>query len=127
MQYTIKSPILGFEDMNQVRLDKVDEMFVTLRDIQNESISLTLVNPYSLREYSFDLPRSIKALLDIDENSKISVYNVVVIQDPLDESCVNFLAPLIFNEDNQTAAQIVLEKKSHPDFGMAESIKSLLG
>ncbi len=124
-EYTIKSPILGFEDMDKVKLEKIDELFVTLRSMENEQISMTLANPYLLREYSFDVPRSIKALLDINENSKLSVYNVVVIQEPLNESCVNFLAPIVFNEDNQSAAQIVLDKKRHPDFGMNETIRSL--
>lgn len=126
MEYAVKSPILGFEDMYSINLEKVDEMFVTIRDTENEDISLTLVNPYTLREYSFDVPLSIKTLLDIDEKSKLSVYNVVVIQDPLDTSCINFLAPLIFNEDNKTVAQLVLDSNKHPDFAMAETIRSLL-
>lgn len=124
MEYAVKSPILGFEDMNTIKLEKVDEMFVTIRDSENENISLTLVNPYLLREYSFDIPLSIKILLEINENSKLSVYNVVVIQDPLDMSCVNFLAPLIFNEDNNTVAQLILEDGVNPDYKMAETIRS---
>lgn len=124
MEYAVKSPILGFEDMNTIKLEKVDEMFVTIRDSENENISLTLVNPYLLREYSFDIPLSIKILLEINENSKLSVYNVVVIQDPLDMSCVNFLAPLIFNEDNNKVAQLILEDGVNPDYKMAETIRS---
>lgn len=124
MEYAVKSPILGFEDMNTIKLEKVDEMFVTIRDSENENVSLTLVNPYLLREYSFDIPLSIKILLEINENSKLSVYNVVVIQDPLDMSCVNFLAPLIFNEDNNTVAQLILEDGVNPDYKMAETIRS---
>lgn len=126
MQYTVKSPILGFEDMEVVRLEKLDEMFATIRDIKNENISFSLVNPYALREYSFDISPSVRTLLDINENSKLSVFNIVVIQSPLDNSCVNFLAPIIFNEDNKTVAQLVLNSKTHPDFGMAETIRSLL-
>lgn len=126
MEYTVKSPILGFEDMNVIKFERIDEMFVTIRDKDNENISLTLANPYMLREYSFDVPLSIKVLLDIEENSKLSVYNVVVIQNPLDDSRINFLAPLIFNDDNKTVAQLILKSDTHPDFGMAESIRSLL-
>jgi flagellar assembly factor FliW len=76
-----------------------------------------------LREYSFDVPLSVRVLLDINENSNVLVYNVVVIQNPLDESCINFIAPLIFNQDNATMAQAVLDVKNHPDFGLAEPIK----
>lgn len=125
MHYTVKSPILGFEDMNTIKFEKIDDMFATVRDVNNEDISFSLVNPYSLREYSFDISASVKILLDIDENSRLSVFNIVVIQSPLDNSCVNFLAPLIFNEDNKTVAQLVLNSSLHPDFGMAETIRSL--
>lgn len=122
MQYEVKSDILGFENIRCVELKEIDEMFFTLRSCV-EKIRFTLVNPYLLREYSFDLPASVRALLEINENSNLLVYNVVVIQDPLDESCINFLAPLIFNQDNGTMAQAVLDVKDHPDFGFAEPIK----
>lgn len=124
MLYNVKLPILGFEDMNEIKLEKVDDMFATLRDTKNEHISMTLVNPYTLREYSFGIPLSIKTLLDINEKSNILVYNVVVIQTPIDNSCVNFLAPILFNNDNKTAAQLVLNNKEYPDFGMAQTIRS---
>lgn len=126
MEYAVKSPILGFEDMETIKFELIDEMFATVRDANNEDISFTLVNPYSLREYSFDVPLSLKTLLEIKNDSRLSVYNIVVIQSPLNNSCVNFLAPLIFNEDNKTVAQLVLNSKTHPDFRMAETIKSLL-
>jgi flagellar assembly factor FliW len=123
MQYEIKSMILGFDRITKVELIKVDELFSTLKSCDDSGVSFTLVNPYALREYSFDVPLSIRLLLDINETSNLLVYNVVVIQNPLDESCINFLAPLIFNQDNATAAQAVLSAAEHPDFDLAEPIK----
>jgi flagellar assembly factor FliW len=123
MQYQVKSTILGFEQIECVELKEIDELFSTLRSCNND-VSFTLVNPYALREYSFDLPMPIRVLLDINENSKVVVYNIAVIQDPLDESCINFIAPLIFNQDNATMAQAVLDVKNHPGFGLAEPIKN---
>jgi flagellar assembly factor FliW len=123
MQYEVKSTILGFDQITQVELVEIDELFSTLKSCDGTGVSFTLVNPYALREYSFDLPLTIRVLLDINETSNVLVYNVVVIQNPLDESCVNFLAPLIFNQDNATAAQAVLSAVDHPDFGLAEPIK----
>lgn len=122
MQYQVKSTILGFENIECVELNEIDELFSTLRSC-NKDISFTVVNPYALREYSFDVPTAIRVLLDINEDSKVVVYNIAVIQDPLDESCINFLAPLIFNQDNATMAQAVLDENNHPGFGLAEPIK----
>lgn len=124
MSYNVKGLISGFEEVNNVSLHTVDELFSTLKDTENEHISFTVVNPYLLREYSFDVPSDIKVLLEITENSNLSVYNIVVIQQPLEKSTVNFLAPIIINNDNNRIAQVVLNAKRHPDFGMAEAIEN---
>ncbi len=123
VKYNVKADILGFENLKTVELQPFDELFSILRG-EDEQVSFTLVNPYALREYSFDLPKSVRVLLDINENSNVLVYNIVVIQNPLDESCVNFLAPLIFNQDNASMAQAVLNAKDYPGFGYAEPIKN---
>ncbi|MFA6192578.1 MAG: flagellar assembly protein FliW [Sulfurimonas sp.] len=124
MSYEVRGTILGFEDTVKVEIERVDELFSTMQDANNKVISFTLVNPYALREYSFDVPSDIKVLLDINANSNISVYNVVVVQHPLENSTINFLAPVIVNNDNNRVAQAVLNPKRHPDFGMVETIKS---
>lgn len=124
MVYELKSPLLGFEEIKEFDLVEVDEMFAKIKAVNNPSIEITLVNPYALREYSFDIPAYIQALLDINAQSKVRVFCTVVIQNPIDESRVNFLAPLIFNDDNQTAAQIALSIKDYPDFSVADKIKN---
>jgi len=124
MAYEVKGEILGFVNTKQVDINEIDELFSTMIDSQNEGISFTLVNPYMLREYSFDVPTETKNLLDINSDSKISVYNILLIQKPLEKSTINFLAPIIINHDNNTLAQIVLEPKQNPDYGMAETIES---
>lgn len=124
MSYEVKGNILGFEETTNVEINEMDDLFSTMRDSNNENISFIVVNPYSLREYSFDLPTDIKVVLEIDENSNFSVYNIVVIQKPLEDSTVNFLAPIVVNNDNNKIAQAVLNSKRHPDFGMAEKIQS---
>jgi flagellar assembly factor FliW len=124
MSYEVKGSILGFEDTLNVTISEIDELFSSMQDVDNENISFTLVNPYALREYSFDVPSDIKVLLEIKEDSNISVFDVLVIQKPLENSTINFLAPIIVNNDNKKVAQAVLNPKKHPEFGMAESIKS---
>ncbi len=124
MVYKVSGHIYGFNSTMEVELSEIDELFATIKDVENENVSFTLINPYILREYSCDLPSDVKVLLDINEKSNLLVYNIVVVQDPLDESKINFLAPLIFNKDNQKMAQVILKPEKHPDFGMAESIKS---
>ncbi len=124
MNYEVKGHILGFENMFNVEIHEVDELFTTMIDSDSKEISFTMLNPYALREYSFDLPSDVKVLLEIHEQSNINVYNIVVIQKPLEDSTINFLAPIIVNNDNHRVAQVVLNQNKHPDFGMSEKIKS---
>lgn len=124
MNYKVRGSILGFEDTLNIEIHEIDNLFSTLIDSDNKDISFTVATPYALREYSFDLPTDIKILLDIHEKSNVSVYNIVVIQKPLEDSAVNFLAPIIVNNDNNKIGQVVLNAKRHPDYGMAETIKS---
>jgi len=124
MSYDVRGEILGFSDTSEVEITEIDELFSIMKDTANENITFTLVNPYALREYSFDVPTDIKVLLNITEESSISVYNLMIIQKPLEKSVINFRAPIIINHDNNKLAQIVLDPVKHPDFGMAETIES---
>ena len=60
--------------------------------------------------------------MDLKENSRVEVYNIVVLQNPIEKSVVNFIAPLIFNYDNMTMGQVVLEAGKYPHLGVAEEI-----
>ena len=110
MKYEVKKSILGFEDIKEVELVEVDEVFARIEAV-GKDISLALVNPYSLREYSFDVPKAVQVLLDMNENTKLLVYTTIAVKDDSKESLINFKAPIIFNQDNQTCAQIVLSEK----------------
>jgi len=124
MSYKVIGEILGFKDTKEVKIDAIDDLFSKMTDVNNENISFILVNPYLFREYSFDVPLDIKNALDITNESKVSVYNILLVQKPIEKSTINFLAPIIINHDNSTFTQIVLDPKQHPDFGMAERIES---
>ncbi len=123
MQFALKLPLLGFESVSHMELQKIDDIFMRLESV-GEGPSFTLVNPFVLREYAFDIPTSLQALLDIKPESNILIFNIMVMQTPIENSTVNFIAPLIFNTDNQTMAQIIIDNRS--DFGIAEPIKNFL-
>ena len=111
MIYEVKKPILGFENVLKVEFEEIDGLFATLRAVGEDVPTFTLVNPYQLREYSFEVPKDVQVLLDIKDDSNILVYNIVVLHNPITESVVNFKAPLIFNKDNGTMAQFILKEE----------------
>lgn len=133
MEFVVKSPILGFEHIQKMKLEKIakdDDTFMQLKSCENDGISFTLVNPYAMRsDYEFEIPSPIKALLELKgktnidpQNSKLVTLNIVCIKDPIEESTVNFLAPVLFNFENLTMAQVVLENSKYENFGLSEPI-----
>lgn len=123
MQFDLKLPLLGFDSVKQMELQKIDDFFMSLESV-GEGPSFTLINPYALREYSFDIPSSLQALLEINENSNLLIFTIIIVHSPIENSTINFLAPIIFNTDNQTMAQIIIDNRN--DFAIAEPIKNYL-
>jgi len=124
MKFDIMTPLLGFEDLKQVTLEKFDENFMKMQSVDNENISFTLINPFVLREYDFEIPQQIQDLLELNEESNLLVYNIVLIQNPIENSIINLIGPLLFNTDSQKAIQIVLPESTN--YGVAEKISTFL-
>jgi len=124
MSYKVKGEILGFQDIKEVEIQEIDSLFSTMVDANNKFISFTLVNPYLLRDYTIDIPLEAKDALEIDENSQVAVFNILIIQKPIEKSTINFLAPIVVNLDKKLLTQVILEPKQHPDYGIAETIES---
>ncbi|MCL4431560.1 MAG: flagellar assembly protein FliW [Epsilonproteobacteria bacterium] len=123
MQFTLQLPILGFESVTHMELKKIDDIFMRLETMDGGP-SFTLINPYALREYSFDIPTSLQAAMQIDQTTNLLIFNIVILSSTIEDSTINFVAPLIFNTDNQTMAQIIIDNR--PDFAIAEPIRNYL-
>jgi len=124
MQFDITFPILGFEEINEVELEKIDDIFMKMKSTKDEHISFTLVNPFILREYDFEVPQNILDSLSIDKDANLLILNIVLIQTPVEDSIVNFIGPILFNTDTNKAAQLILSDNT--EYGVAEKISSFL-
>jgi len=123
MQFDLMLPLLGFESIKKMELKKIDDIFMRLESIE-EGPSFTLINPFVLREYVFDIPTSLQALMGINDNSNLLIYAIVILTTPIENSTINFAAPLIFNTDNGQMAQIIIDNST--EFSIAEPIKNYL-
>ena len=124
MQFNISVPLLGFEDVQKVNLEKIDDIFMKMQADDAEHISFTLIDPFVLRDYDFEVPDNIQDILEINDDSNILVLNIVLLQSPIEESIVNFVGPLVFNTDTKKAAQIILPESTK--YGVAEKISTFL-
>ncbi len=124
MKFDICVPLLGFENIKHVDLQRIDDIFVKMQALEDEHVSFTLIDPFVLRDYDFEIPDNIQKLLQIDEKSNILILNIVLIQTPIEDSVVNFIGPLVLNTDNKKAAQIILPESTN--YGVSEKISTFL-
>jgi flagellar assembly factor FliW len=124
MKFDIAVPLLGFENVKEVQLQRIDDIFMKMQAIEDKHISFTLVDPFVLRKYDFEVPQKTQELLEIDEKSNILILNIVLIQTPIEDSVVNFIGPVVFNTDTNKAAQVILQESTK--YGVAEKISTFL-
>lgn len=128
MDFKAAIPILGFESCKEITLERIDGEFYRLVNKNGTSTpSFTLVSPALLRDdYTFDLPKSAIEKLEAETPEDLEVLNIMIIETPIENSYVNFLAPLIFNKKRGLMGQIVLDTQKYPDFHIAEPLKKYL-
>ena len=124
MKFDISVPLLGFDDLKSVELNKIDDIFMKMQSLEDEHISFTLINPFILRDYDFEVPDATKDLLGITDESNLLVLNIVLVQTPIENSIINFIGPLVFNTDTNKVAQIILQEST--SYGVAEKISTFL-
>ena len=121
MKFKVVLPILGFEDIKEFELEKIDDNFYVLK---SDKVTFTLINPFFIRaDYDFEISENEQKALEIDENTNFLVLNIMIVKKPFIESTVNFAAPLIFNLDKNLMGQVILEK--YP-YGLTELLKNFV-
>jgi len=109
MNFKVVTPMLGFENVKEYKLEKIDDIFMRLESIDSKEPSFTLISPFILKEYAFDIPTNIQEAMEITDDSNLIIYNTIAIQSEKEKSIINFLAPVVFNTDNHKMAQILLD------------------
>jgi flagellar assembly factor FliW len=117
MKFLVKKPIPGFENVNEVEFQKIDDTFAILKN-NDGNVLFTLINPFILKkDFDFEVPSDVKVLLKLNENSDVEVYSNVVMKEPITEAVVNFKTPFIFNKSNNTMSQVILDNEGYAKIG----------
>ena len=125
MIFQVKSPILGFEHIKSYELKELDQFFIKLQSMDDDT-SFTAINPYALRNYEFEIPTYYQELMDINDKSELRIYNIMVVSTPIETSTVNFIAPIVCNMTNMTLSQVVLDAWVYPMYKQAEKISDFI-
>jgi len=121
MKFKVVLPILGFEDEKEFELEEINDVFYKLK---GKNVLFTLINPFKIRDdYDFEISDNEQNALKLDENTPFLVANIVTLNEPFEESTINFAAPVIFNLKENLMGQVILDKYN---YGLTEPIKNFL-
>ncbi|NMF00560.1 flagellar assembly protein FliW [Aneurinibacillus aneurinilyticus] len=112
--YTFEQGIPGFPNEREFLLVQVqDSPFTVLHSLQG-NLYFFLIDPFRFfADYEFALPDYVLDQLEIKNRENVLSYSIVVLRDPLHDSTVNLVAPIVLNTTNRKGMQLVLEKTNY--------------
>lgn len=124
---TVKCPILGFEDTKSMEFIRVDEIFIKLKSLDGKDFTFVLIDPQLIRPgYDFDIPDYYRELLSLNKDSSRQAFIIMAIHKDINDSTLNFLAPIVINWDNKSLAQVILDPNAYPDFLQMDKISNYM-
>ena len=107
-------PILGFDEFKKyILIDIEDTSIKCLQSIENKDICFLVSEPWQyFSDYEFDVFDQDKKLLELNEENAV-VLNIMNIPGDIKRMSINLMAPIIINNLNKSALQIVLNNQSY--------------
>jgi len=104
----------GFEENRQflIVLSNDDALpFHYLQSIEDTNLAFLITNPFLfVNPYDFEIPDDVVNQLKIKKPSDISIYSMTTIPDDLENTSINLTAPIIVNNANNLARQVILNE-----------------
>ncbi|MGM0370368.1 MAG: flagellar assembly protein FliW [Bacillota bacterium] len=106
----------GFEEQMQYTLLADEESpFFWLQSISEPDLAFVVTEPWIFCEdYEFELGDEIKSKLKLKDKENVTVLNMVVIPENKRQTTMNLKSPIIINQENKLAKQIILEEEDYP-------------
>lgn len=111
-----KQGLPGFKDYKEFVLLPLEEapMYKVMQSKQEAGLAFIVVNPYMFfKDYAFDIDEQTKKELELKEAKDVELYSVMTIQDPFKQSTINLQAPVIINQKNFHAKQLILNQSDY--------------
>ncbi|WP_141604113.1 flagellar assembly protein FliW [Terrilactibacillus laevilacticus] len=110
--YSFPNGIPGFLDEKQFILEPFGDAFFILQSVKSSHVAFIVTSPFFFFEdYEFKIPDNVIEKFHIKDSKDITVLVTVHVQEPFSKSTANLQAPLILNEANHKAKQLILDSK----------------
>ena len=107
----MERPILGFENLGQFCLVEIDDLgpFLWLQAVDDPQVAFLLVNPVVFfPDYSITVNPNEIAELKVDNVANVETYVIVTIDSQSSRIYANLQGPILINNTNRLAKQLVL-------------------
>ncbi len=114
MIYTFKYGLPGFENLNEYRLEDLEDYppFKLFKSCEDDNISMIVIDGELLEIFpEIQIPKKELIKLEISDSINTQIYIILRIDEDTKEFVANTKAPLILNTDNGLGNQIILESK----------------
>ncbi|WP_163099294.1 flagellar assembly protein FliW [Peribacillus alkalitolerans] len=118
-----KNRILNFEkgipglpeDKEYILLPLVEAgSYQVLQSISDKEIAFIVVSPFVLKpDYDITLDPKTLQQLDINSEEDVIVFSIITLREPFENSTMNLVAPVVINQKNRKAKQVVLQNTKY--------------
>ncbi|SFH70144.1 flagellar assembly factor FliW [Tindallia magadiensis] len=109
--------IPGFENLKRyvfIQNPEENVPFHWIQSVDDGELAFVVVNPFLCRfDYEFELPQSVIDKLEIEAPEDLKFFSIVKIPEKIEEMTINLLAPIVINEKNNKAQQVVLNENQY--------------
>lgn len=114
VEISFKGGILGFEQLDKFILEAIEDTpFAYLKSTEDMNVSFITTSPfYWYKDYVLQLSDGLKDKLDLKQEKDTLVLGIVTIKNPLEQSTINLLAPLIINVIQKIGVQHVFHEQT---------------
>lgn len=110
-----KDGIPGFKELKKyILIESENGKFQYLQSVEDSDVCFTMLNPYSIKEdYAPVISESYFEKLGGGKSEEFTLYVVVCLRDPIEESTVNLAGPLLIHVDRRVGVQVITEDKHY--------------
>lgn len=113
---TFENGIPGFlEDKRFVFLPFGDDSILfIMQSVSTSELAFVIANPFKFfKEYDFTLEEQVVEQLQLDSEKDVTVYVILTVQEPFDNSTANLQGPVVVNNKKQLGKQVILTSNSY--------------
>lgn len=115
--FTFEQGLMGLEEYTKFTLLSLDVELplVLLQSTECAEISFILAFPYAFKsDYIFDISQEDQEQLQLEKEADVLTYVIITLKEPLSNSTLNLLAPIVMNSTKKLGKQIVLHNTDYP-------------